>query len=200
MQQRVQAVGVDDLLAARDDQGVLRRQGFALRVQQVHGRLLPDTNFVADALQGARRGCRLIGRRLDHGARGLHILPGSNDGLADLGARNVNRGLRRANIRAGLADPAADEAPGEQCPAPLDADGHAVGSIAGEELVAGRAGRGGQRHGWQPVGLRVTDAGVRRAGGRLSGQILALKDVGGVLVGGASLKASDFLQIVRAAG
>ena len=31
-------------------------------------------------------------------------------------------------------------------------------------------------------------------------EILAVKDVGGALVGGASLKAADFLQIVRAAG
>jgi triosephosphate isomerase len=31
-------------------------------------------------------------------------------------------------------------------------------------------------------------------------EILSLKDVGGALVGGASLKAADFLQIIRAAG
>ena len=131
---------------------------------------MPNTNFVADALQGAGRGRRLIGRRLDHGPGGLHVLPSADNGFTDLRARGIQCCLGRANIRAGLADPTADEASGEQSPAPLEADGDAVGPIAGEELVAGRAGRGGQRHGRQTVGLRIPDTSVRRARRRFSGQ------------------------------
>ena len=37
MQQCIQAIGVDDLLAAGDDQGVLRRQRIPLSVQEFHG-------------------------------------------------------------------------------------------------------------------------------------------------------------------
>jgi triosephosphate isomerase len=55
--------------------------------------------------------------------------------------------------------------------------------------------------------LRLGDAGARARiiyGGSVkpanAAQILHLPDVGGALVGGASLKASDFLPIVRAAG
>jgi len=60
--------------------------------------------------------------------------------------------------------------------------------------------------------IRAQLAGLLGAGGRdvrilyggsvkpaNAGEILALPDVGGALVGGASLKAKDFLEIFRAA-
>ena len=47
------------------------------------------------------------------------------------------------------------------------------------------------------AGIRILYGGSVKPSN--AAQILALPDVGGALVGGASLKAKDFLQIIKAA-